>query len=196
MTDENTIDYYNKNIGDYIKRTSSSDMEEQRQRFLKYLSPKAKILDAGCGPGRDLLAFKKEGYDVLGFDAAEEMVRYVRDELKIPAIQGLFQEIEFVAEFDGIWASASLVHVPLGSLSDVMKRFWRALKPGSILSLSFKEGSGMAQEGERSFTYMNKDSLPNYLDGFTVLEEWIHTPPKGTNLTPCNWLNAIVRKKL
>ncbi len=195
MSDQTTIDYYNKNIESYIKRTFSADMTEHQERFLKYLHPKAKILDAGCGPGRDLLAFNKKGYPVLGFDAAEEMVRYVQEELKLPAIKGSFQEMEFSDEFDGIWASASLVHVPLDSFSNVLKRLWKALKKNGILSCSFKEGKGIVREQDRTFTYMNMDTLTPYLEDFIILDQRTHLSRDGINSTPYRWLNIIAKKK-
>lgn len=170
-------------------------MEWVRRNFLQYLPKKSKILDAGCGPGRDLLAFKEKRYEVLGFDAAENMVKYVQEKLKIPAIQGFFQEMEFLEEFDGIWASASLVHVPVQSIGMVIEKFRKALKPKGILAFSFKEGTGTLQEGDRTFTYMDKDTLLLHLKGFVILDQWIHPSQKLGDLTTCRWLNTIVRKK-
>lgn len=190
-----TVSYYDKNIQSYIERTFQVEMKENYERFLCHLPPKAKILDAGCGPGRDALAFSQKGYSVLGFDASEEMVKYVNETLQIPAIKGFFNELEFSEEFDGIWASASLVHVPPSSLADVLHRFWKALKPNGVLCFSYKEGSGVQKEQERTFTYMNKETIAPYLHEFTLLDQWSRTPKAGVNLTPCSWLNTIVRKK-
>jgi 2-polyprenyl-3-methyl-5-hydroxy-6-metoxy-1,4-benzoquinol methylase len=195
IEEQSTIDYYNKNIQSYIERTFQVEMEDAQDRFLKHLPPKARILDAGCGPGRDALAFTKKGYSVLGFDAALEMVKYVKEQLHIPAMQGFFQEMEFSEEFEGIWASASLIHVSPSALSDVLHRFWKALTPNGILAFSFKEGVGIKKEGDRIFTYMNKENLFPYVEDFIILDQWNATPKEGVNLTPCTWLNTVVRKK-
>lgn len=192
--EQSTIDYYNKNAPVYIKRTFHVAMEECQNRFLQHLPIGSKILDAGCGSGRDAVAFIKKGYDVLGLDAAEEMVNYVRNELHIPVVKGLFQEMEFSEAFDGIWASASLVHVLPSQLADVLHRFWKALKPNGIIAISFKDGEGVKHETGRTFTYMNKESLSEYLEDFQTLDYWYHTPEKGINLLPCKWLNLIARK--
>jgi SAM-dependent methyltransferase len=194
MSDEATIDYYNQNLDAYVVRTFFAEMEESRKRFLKYLPAQGRILDAGCGPGRDLLAFKEKGYDVLGFDAAEAMVRYVRDELKLPVVQGTFEEMEFLEEFDGIWASASLLHVPPQNLPDVFKRMWRALKQKGVLMVPLKEGKGVQKEGTRSFTYMREEALLPHLKDFILLDQWINAAQAGVNLTACQWLNTIVQK--
>lgn len=190
-----TIEYYNKNLKSYIERTFHVDMEEIRGRFLRHLPQHAKILDAGCGPGRDALAFYQQGYDVLAFDAAQEMVRYVQEQLKIPAVHGYFQQMQFTNMFDGIWASASLVHVAPCDLSDVLMRFYDALKPHGVLAVSFKYGEGVKTEGDRTFTYMTETGLNPYLNNFILLDQWIQTPVEGVNLTPCRWLNTILRKR-
>lgn len=192
--EQSAVSYYNKNVQSYIERTFQAEMDDFYTRFLKHISPGAKILDAGCGPGRDILAFVKMGYTAVGFDAAEEMVKYVTAQ-GLSAIKGFFHEMTFFEEFDAVWASASLVHVPPSDLSDVLKRFWRALKPNGILAISFKEGIGVKKEGDRSFTYMNKENFLPYLSDFIILDQWVHTPKQGINLVPCHWLNTIARKK-
>lgn len=193
--DEATIEYYNKNLNSYVERTFNVKMDEIRRRFLRHLPKNAKILDAGCGPGRDALAFHLQGYNVLGFDAAHQMVKYVNEELKIPAVQGYFQDMQFSNEFDGIWASASLVHVAPNDLKEVLHRFQKALKPAGVLAISFKYGEGVKTEGERTFTYMTEKSLSPYLEEFTLLDQWIQVPEEGVNLVPCKWLNTVLRKK-
>jgi 2-polyprenyl-3-methyl-5-hydroxy-6-metoxy-1,4-benzoquinol methylase len=195
LEEKSSIDYYNKNAQSYIERTFHVEMESCRHRFLQHLAPGAKILDAGCGSGRDAVAFTKKGYDVLGFDASVAMVKYVRETLHLPVVQGFFQEMEFSELFDGIWASASLVHVMPSDLSDVLHRFWKALKPDGIIAISFKDGQGVHKEIDRTFTYMDKKSLSLYLKDFYVLDEWHHIPKAGINLVPCRWLNVVARKK-
>jgi SAM-dependent methyltransferase len=193
--EQSAVDYYNKNIQSYIERTFQVEMEDFQNRFLQYLPPKARILDAGCGPGRDVLAFTKKGYTVLGFDAAEEMVKYVNRQLGLLAVRGFFHEMEFSEAFEGVWASASLVHVPPSVLADVLQKLWKALTPNGILGISFKEGVGVKREGDRTFTYMNKESLSPYLNSFDIVDQWIHTPKEGVNLVPCQWFNTIARKR-
>lgn len=195
MSDQQTIEYYNTNVREYRERTVHADMSMHRRLFLQRLSPSAYILDAGCGPGRDMWFFHTLGYEVLGLDPAKEMVRYVKEELHLPAVNGMLQDIHYVEEFDGIWASASLVHVPLDALGSVFHNLWTALKSGGVLFISFKEGTGVRTEGERTFLYMTKETLQFHLLGFTVIEQWIHIPEEGVSLTPCRWLNTILRKE-
>jgi 2-polyprenyl-3-methyl-5-hydroxy-6-metoxy-1,4-benzoquinol methylase len=194
MYSDQNVAYYNQNVQNYLQRTIDADMDVPRQKFLQYLKPKAKILDAGCGPGRDLSFFHQEGYEVLGFDPAEEMVRYVKQQLHLPALQTSFQDLEYTKGFDGIWAAASLLHVPTEDLPDVFRRLWIALKPQGILFLSFKEGTGSRKEGERTFYDMTAETLLPYLTGFEILDQWIQVPLEKTSIQPCLWLDTVVRK--
>ncbi|MDP1975918.1 MAG: class I SAM-dependent methyltransferase, partial [Alphaproteobacteria bacterium] len=81
-------------------------------RFLAQLPLSSKILDAGCGVGRDAHVFENLGHKVTAFDGSFEMVKLANQILKEPAKLMLFQDIDFSEEFDGVWAVASLIHVP------------------------------------------------------------------------------------
>jgi 2-polyprenyl-3-methyl-5-hydroxy-6-metoxy-1,4-benzoquinol methylase len=87
-------------------------MERNYRPFLALLKPGARILDAGCGSGRDLKAFSERGYQVVGLDASELMVRLAREHSDQQVHHLAFQEVTYKEEFDGIWACASLLHVP------------------------------------------------------------------------------------
>ncbi|MBS0656327.1 MAG: class I SAM-dependent methyltransferase [Verrucomicrobia bacterium] len=195
LEERSSVGYYNKNAQSYIERTFHVEMKGCQNRFLKHLAPGAKILDAGCGSGRDAVAFTKRGYDVLGLDASVEMVKHVKEQLHIPVLQGYFQEMEFSELFDGIWASASLLHVLPSELPDVLHRFWKALKPDGVIAIFFKDGQGVRKETDRTFTYMDKESLSHYLNEFHILDEWYHIPKEGVNNTTCKWFNTIARKR-
>ena len=109
--------------------------------FVKLLPSGAKILDLGCGSGRDSLAFQKRGFNVLAVDGAEEMVKHTLS-LGVPAQQMWIEDIAFMNEFDAIWCCASLVHVKKERLPDVFNRIQQALKPTGIALVSFKKGRG------------------------------------------------------
>ena len=91
-----------------------------RSKFLIHVPAGGDILDAGCGSGRDALAFHRAGYRVTAFDASPEMCRMARQYTDLPVIQMTFQEMTWRSAFDGIWACASLLHVPQVELPDVL----------------------------------------------------------------------------
>lgn len=107
-----TIEFYNKYAEEFYNATVSANMSETCNKFLKHVAPGGKILDAGCGSGRDSLYFIKRGYEVVSFDASEEMVRLSGELTGQQTLLMKFEDIDFKDEFDGIWACASLLHVP------------------------------------------------------------------------------------
>jgi 2-polyprenyl-3-methyl-5-hydroxy-6-metoxy-1,4-benzoquinol methylase len=123
---------------------------------LIHVRPGGDILDAGCGSGRDTLAFRTAGYNVTAFDASPEMCRMARQYAKTNVIHMTFQEVVWRHAFDGIWACASLLHVPQVELYEVLRRLFNALRSSGVLYASFKHGSGKRTVDGRSFTDMTE----------------------------------------
>jgi 2-polyprenyl-3-methyl-5-hydroxy-6-metoxy-1,4-benzoquinol methylase len=126
-----SVSYYRR-AADFAAQTSDLDLSALYDRFLRNIRPESRILDAGCGVGRDTLAFARRGYDVVAFDAAEEMVKLAQSRAVGHAAVHLFrfEDVEWRGEFDGIWACASLLHVPEASFPTVAARLAGALRPG------------------------------------------------------------------
>ena len=169
-----TIDYYNQNAETFVKETLHADMDENRRRFLKYVRSGGRILDAGCGSGRDALAFRQAGYQVDAFDASEEICRLASETLDFPVRCLRFQELEGEAEYDGIWACASLLHVSGNELPNVIHRLKKLLKPGGILYASFKKGEGDRTKDGRYFQDMTEEKMKDLFEtaGLSVLESY------------------------
>lgn len=142
MTNEKnqTIAYYDDPSNAYADQTLHADMSAIYERFEKYLTPGAAMLDAGCGSGRDSLHFMKAGYTVTAIDASHEMCAFASRLLQQEVRQLRFQELDYDACFDGIWACASLLHVPERQQAEVFHRLMRALVPGGVLYASWKYG--------------------------------------------------------
>jgi len=158
MTDAN-VEYYNKNADSFFEGSISADMSSVRNRFVNYLPKGAHVLDAGCGSGRDSKAFLDLGYDVTAFDASKEMCIRASEYIKRDVINMRFEDISYDNEFDGIWACASLLHVPMDNLPEVMHKMNKALKKDGIMYASFKRGDGTKRRGERVFSDYNKESI-------------------------------------
>jgi SAM-dependent methyltransferase len=133
--------------------------------FLREIPEGGAILDAGCGSGRDSLAFLRRGYRVVSIDASREMVAATTKYSGQQALLLTFDQIDFTDEFDGIWACGSLVHVARRDLHSVFSRFSRALKPNGVIYLSFQHGDTERMEEERFFNDMNEASLGLFLGG-------------------------------
>ena len=193
MTD--SVDYYQKNAKKYFEQTLNVKLEKVRNRFLAYVPSYGKILDAGCGSGRDARAFQQAGYEVKAFDASPALAQKAENILGQPVEILRLQEIAFQDEFDGIWACASLLHVPLDELPDVFRRLHRALKNKGVLYASFKYGSGSICKQGRQFTNMNEKDFASQIDKlgrFSKLDYWVSEDcrPDRTNES---WFNILLR---
>ena len=100
--------------------------------FLDNVPAGGAVLEAGCGSGRDALVFLRAGRAVTAFDGSAEMVRRASAHTGLPVRHMTFQEMDWDSAFDGVWASASLLHVPRAELPAVMQRIVRALKPRGV----------------------------------------------------------------
>lgn len=195
-----SIAYYDQNAESFYERTIDFDMTEQYQNFLENLPPKAHILDLGCGVGRDAAHFDKLGHTVVAIDGSEEMVKKTAQH--VPNIQVeklLFKQIDYCSEFDGVWASASLLHAPYDQLEDVLAKIHRALKPKGILFASFKYGSSQRDTPGRTFFDMNEESILQYLNtSFTPVKVWksVDTFSKVAPSPAQAWLNLVAQQNI
>jgi SAM-dependent methyltransferase len=192
-----TIDYYERNAEAFERDTARLDMEHLYQPFLDLLPPGGRILDAGCGPGRDSKAFFDRGYEVLSFDASPGMVELASRRTGGPSILLRFEEVEFADEFDGIWASASLLHVPRAQLDDAFRRLLRAAKDRGVIYASFKCGTGERVKEGRLFSDFTEDTLAEFVGqfpGVEILRLW-QTMDMRPGRSDDVWVNVLARKR-
>jgi SAM-dependent methyltransferase len=188
--------YYQQHAESFFGSTVEVDMAPLFARFLPLLPKPAHILDAGCGSGRDALAFASLGHKVVAFDASPALVSLAEQHFGLPVQCLRFQDVAWKAQFHGIWACASLLHVPLAELPDVMRRLCDALKPSGILYASFKYGSGEREHDGRRFTDLNEPGLAALLEQVPDLQEietWITSDLRPGRESE-QWLNTLLRR--
>jgi len=151
--------YYRQNAQRFFTDTVSVDMSALYQPFIACLRSGARILDAGCGSGRDAKAFSELDFTVEAFDASAELVALARQLSGKPVERMRFQDVAAVEKYDGIWCCASLLHVSEAELPEVMTKLAIALKPGGVWYLSFKYGRGEREKDGRRFTDMDAAGL-------------------------------------
>lgn len=187
--------WYDRNVDDYVERTESVDLFHLHQRFVAYIPDRGRILDAGCGSGRDTQAFIAMGYDVVPMDASIEMVRRVEQKTGRTARRLRHQEVAFVEEFDGVWSMASLLHVPHSELPEVLRRYQRALVPGGVLFASFKHGTGEEYRSERLFANQHAGSFPSVVgqvSGLQLIEMWVEPDRRPGRQE--EWFSVLCRR--
>ncbi len=192
-----TLAWYDRQAAHFAARTADLDLAPLYDRFIRHIRSGGRILDAGCGVGRDALAFAERGYAVVAFDASAEMVRIARERTAGQAeiLQMRFEDATWREEFDGVWACASLLHVPAAELPVVTRRLAAALRPGGALYMSFKHGTGERVAGGRRFTDHNEQTLRAALGGtgLALAEIWT-TADVRAGRSGERWLNAVATR--
>lgn len=193
---DKNVEYYNINAESFFAGTVNADMSLWRDKFATYIPDGGRILDAGCGSGRDSRAFMQHGYSVVAFDASSEMCRMASELIGQDVLQMRFDEMAFEDEFDGIWACASLLHVPTDDLPDILGKVRKALKTQGVLYISFKYGEGTKIRGERSFSDFTEASVRVMLDQaeFDILECGVTSDIRPGRADE-KWVNVIAQKR-
>lgn len=190
-----TTEYYNQHVDEFIQTTLYVDMQSLYQPFLAELDKNARILDLGCGSGRDILAFKQKGYKVDAIDYSEELVKKATELTGIQVRYQSFYEIDEHEIYDGIWACASLLHCERAELSKVVKNLVNALKPNGIIYMSFKYGDLDWEKDGRTFTDLNEQQAEELLkkfDNVALIQQWITLDKRPERQE--KWLNLIWKK--
>lgn len=189
-----TISYYDDNSQAFFDRTVGIDLSTVYAALAEFIPNDAHILDAGCGSGRDSKAFLDRGYQVSAFDASAEMVDLAKVYTGLDVQHHTFSEMAYTAQFDAVWANASLLHVPRKYLPQTFEKISQALKKNGIFYASFKigRGEGLADDG-RHFTYFEEARLRDFVAQFPeLLIERILITPDGRPNRP-DWINGFIR---
>ena len=191
-----TVDYYNKNANNYFHSTVNANMPHIYRAYLIHLPPGGKILDAGCGSGRDSLYFLEKGYQVVAFDASVEMVKRSSQLIGQTVMLDTFEEFQWDDVFDGIWACASLLHVQEEHMTAAIENLARHLKPQGIFYMSFKYGEGDYEKEGRHFTCYQENSFDDLMSRVETLTivEMFKTVDVRLDRPGEYWLNCILRK--
>ena len=191
-----TLDYYEANAQAFASSTVNVDFTSTQQRFASLLAPGSRILDFGCGSGRDSKFFLQQGFDVTATDGSAELCQIAHELTGLPVRHELFQQLSEVDTYDGIWACSSILHLPKPELADVLAKMVAALKPGGVIYTSFKYGDFEGTRNGRYFTDFTEDGFRSFMqpiEGIRVEDWWVSAdvrPGRGNE----QWLNLLLRK--
>ena len=195
MGTNKTLAYYNTNAHRFTSDTLDVEFSDIQDSFLAQLPAGALILDFGCGSGRDSRYFLQKGYRVEACDGSEEMVKAATRNAGIPVKKMLFSELNEENHYDGLFACASILHVPSKDLPDIFTRMKKAVKKGGILYVSFKYGTFEGIRNGRYFTDLTEESLQAILDrvgGLEIIRTGI-TGDARPGREDEKWLNVLLR---
>jgi SAM-dependent methyltransferase len=193
-----TLGHYHARAEAFWEGTRNHDVGQNIEALLRHIKSAAPhfILDFGCGPGRDLAAFTRRGHHAIGLEGAPALAQMARDHSGCEVWQQDFLHLDLPdAHFDGIFANASLFHVPRQELPRVLRELQATLKPGGVLFSSNPRGENQESvNGERYGAYYDLATWREYLDaaGFVELEHYYRPPGLPFDQQP--WLASVWRK--
>ena len=191
------VNYYETHAEDFTASTINVDMSKLYAEFETYLKPGCRILDLGCGSGRDSRYFVEKGYDVVAVDPSPAMCKKTKDFARVTTYTLKAEELPFEDEFDAVWACASLLHVSRKNQESVLQKICRALRQDGILYCSWKYGNQERLENGRSFTDLNDKELNQILlelPGLKPIKSWL-TIDVRPNRPEQKWFNVLLRKR-
>jgi SAM-dependent methyltransferase len=194
------VKVYNKIATIYSEYNYDKIMQFQLTKFGSMLKGK-KVLDAGCGVGRDVEYLMEDGFEVIGVDISKNMVAEAKKNVPKGKFEVMdFRKMKFKAKsFDGIWAVSSLIHLDVKGVKTALKEFFRVLDTGGILYVSLKEGEGSIEVKKEEygkfvrhvFLYKEED-FKKLLEeaGFSIIESEVNLMENNVK-----WLEFFVEKK-
>lgn len=193
-----TLGHYHERAADFWEGTRDHDVSQNIAALLRHVrgSPPLRILDLGCGPGRDLAAFRALGHEPVGLEGAPALAAMARVHGACEVWEQDFLALDLPAgRFDGIFANASLFHVPRQELPRVLRELHATLKPGGVLCASNPRGNNEeGWQGARYGVYHDLEGWRGFLTaaGFTELEHYYR--PAGLPREQQPWLASVWRK--
>ena len=193
-----TLRHYQEGARSFWAGTRDHDVSQNIEALIRHLPgpPPQTVLDLGCGPGRDLAVFRDLGYVAVGLDGTEEFVRMAREHSGCEVLHQDFLALDLANErFDGVFANASLFHVPSQELPRVLGELWASLKPGGALFSSNPHGANReGWSGNRYGCYLDLGEWRRFMTatGFVELEHYYRPPGQPRHRQP--WLASVWRK--
>ena len=192
-----TLEHYDRRAEDFWAGTRDHDVSQNIAALLDHIqgTPPFTILDFGCGPGRDLKAFTDLGHIAIGLEGSPRFAAMAREQ-GFEVLQQNFLELDLPSEkFDGVFANASLFHVPSQELPRVLKELHATLKPGGVLFSSNPRGTNQeGWNGGRYGAYHDLESWRGYAQDAGFVELTHYYRPDGLPRDQQPWLASVWRK--
>jgi len=193
-----TLEHYNRHAQDFWEGTRNHDVSQNIATLLQYIEaePPFRILDLGCGPGRDLKAFSEVGHVVIGLEGAAELAAMARAHSGCEVWQQDFLKLDLPNNhFDGVFANAALFHVPSQALARVLSELHATLKPAGVLACSNPRGRNeQGWSGGRYGVYHDLETWRRYVSAAGFAELTHYYRPAGLPRERQPWLVSVWRR--
>ncbi|GGX57600.1 class I SAM-dependent methyltransferase [Saccharospirillum salsuginis] len=197
---DDTIRYYDENATRFTERSLEENVDDALSRFTSHLVDGTRVLEAGCGAGRDIEYFMSKGFEVEAFDASIEMCNIARERTGIDVKHQRFDEYNPNGKtFNGIWASASLLHVPFENLISIYNKLISTLDEGGVFYASYKYGSEdkISEKSGRFFIHMNEERFKRLMDSIPnvkIAHLWASHDNRAHRQHD-KWMKTIIKKE-
>ncbi|MBN2500713.1 MAG: methyltransferase domain-containing protein [Anaerolineales bacterium] len=189
---ETTIHTYDQSAALYADNIWEMRLDRLLDAFSSRLEAGARVLDLGCGPGRDTDHLQARSLDAFGLDLSFGMLQEAKKRTPWNFAQGDMHHLPLPnGQLGGVWLSAALLHLPRHTAPQALQEVRRVLKPSGVLFLGVKQGSGESWQdsklGRRFFIYYQLDEIKALVHaaGFQVVEDWESPGSVG------KWLNIV-----
>jgi SAM-dependent methyltransferase len=195
---ERTLAHYNGQAEQFWDGTRHHDVSQNIGALLQFIEGPApfEILDLGCGPGRDLRTFTDLGHRATGLEGTPRFAAMARDHSGCEVLEQSFLDLDLPAgRFDGVFANASLFHVPSQALPEVLARLHVALKPGGVLFSSNPRGDGQeGWSGGRYGVFHELEAWRGFVSAAGFVELHHYYRPEGLPREQQPWLATVWRR--
>jgi len=195
-----TLAHYDQHANAYWEGTRDHDVTQNIGALLQYVEvpPPFELLDFGCGPGRDLKAFKALGHRVIGLEGAPQLAALARRNSGCEVLEQSFLDLDLPrSRFDGVFANAVLFHVPSQALPQVLRELHSTLKLGGVLFSSNPRGDGQeGWRGDRYGVFYDWQAWRGYVSAAGFVELTHFYRPTGLPFEQQPWLASVWRKSI
>lgn len=200
--DQTTIDTYDNTAREYAEKVRNIYLDDEMDYFMSLMPRESRILDLGCGSGRDARYFSDRGYNVIGVDLSENLLDIARENAPDADFRLMdIAELDFQQNyFDGIWANASIIHVPKKDLPEVLYACYDILH--GIMYASFKIGEGEQmledkryENARKFYAFYSMEEIEEFAKkaGFEVLKAYEYTAESGRKYATQPWGNIFLK---
>lgn len=195
MADDETLRFYAQNAAAYAQHRKSPS-GAALEAFLGAVTPGGHILELGCGNGMDAAHMLARGFAVDATDGTPELVAEAKTRIGSAARTMRFEDLDAVDVYDGVWACASLLHVPAKDLVGILARIRQALRAKGVFVASFKGGTGEGRDDlDRYYNYPSHEKLAADYAAAGWLDVSIETVlGSGYDEKPTQWLWVTARR--
>jgi SAM-dependent methyltransferase len=191
----NSIAYYQNQALAYFEQTFEVDPASFLMPLVKHLPPGAKVLDVGCGSGRDMLWLQNRGFYSTGLDCSPDLSALAREKTGLSVLEADFETFDFSQmQMDALLLVGALVHLPQTRFLPVLKRILQALNSGGLLLITMKQGQGAKQapDGRVFYLWQKEDLLPIFAElNLFLIESFDQTSKIRQSDT---WMSFVLRK--